>query len=336
MESPRLSAEAQRHYLSVDTDSETTSCGCWSWISEGWSSLIESIMSLFSCIFGSKEEQGVNAVAVANLPPIEDLEAERNGMTSAKSLTSSSHDATYGVQATALRREEPTRLVNRITVVNHSKSPFNYVEVFTTTPDQTRSILKADLEGKKVAYDAYEGAEVDQTARFFSGTSMREPYQLQIACSKTADCSVSVFATAPFLVTAAYRSEMARRVETYYRQIVQETPSYMEPPKQVLQDLAVLHDELRRIGPYTLPESLPAPLLKELKELESEMEANATEEAVTKKQLQQRAELLDRPDVFQGLTRKISTSGRTTINLYDDRIVVEFNGAKPFKDVIRF
>jgi hypothetical protein len=143
---------------------------------------------------------------------------------------------------------------------------------------------------------------------------MREEYQLEILVSKTADCSIPLEATDPFLIEGAYRNEMAKVLLNYHTTV--------EPVKGV-EDL---HESLIRVGDYTLPETLPVPLLKELRSLEAKCQQYATAESVNSISERHRETIRKRRETVQIVTPVISQSGKTHIKIHSDRVELTFDG----------
>ncbi|WP_148258928.1 hypothetical protein [Simkania negevensis] len=199
-------------------------------------------------------------------------------------------------------QKAPPSWFNRVCIENVAGKPIGLIEVITHCKKGHHTLFKSSMEPP--SYPMH------------SATRMGEEYQLEILVSKTADCFVPLEATDPFLIEGAYRNEMAKVLQNYHTAV--------EPVKGV-EDLC---ESLIRVGDYTLPETLPAPLLKELRSLEAECQQYATAESVNFFSERHRDTIRKRGDTVQILTPVIAQSGETHIKIHSDRVEVTFDGEK--------
>lgn len=247
--------------------------------------LSEKISNLFSIFTGRKsEEQGLPAVYYAEEP----IEIDSQDLMSLKTV-----------------EKTPPPSFNKLCVKNVSGTDIGFVEVLTHSKKGSSTMLKTDM--KRSELSPYP---------MFSATRMQESYQLEILISKTADCSVPLEATDPFLIEGAYRNQMAEALWDYHTTV--------EPIKGAEQ----LYDTLIRIGEYELPETLPAPLLKQLRALEEECQLHATADSVKDFAEKHRQTLRDQKDTVRLVTPPINVSGQTFITIHNDQVEVRFEGSK--------
>ncbi len=241
--------------------------------------IISAIQWLFPC-FG-EQERGIGSVSVVEEP------IHVNG------------EEIMSLDAVA---KAPPSWFNRICVENVADEPIGFIEVLTHSERGCSTLFKSSMEHSDYPMGA--------------GTRMREEYQLEILVSKTADCSVPLEATDPFLIEGAYRNEMATALWDYHTTV------------EAIEGVEDLYDSLVRVGDYILPETLPTPLLKQLRSLEAECRQYATAESVKEFSEKNRDTIRERRDTVQIVTPMIYQDGKTHIKIHHDHVEVTFNGTK--------
>lgn len=246
--------------------------------------ILNTIQRLFSCCFCGDAEQGLPSVYYAEEP----IEIDSQDIMSLKAV-----------------EKAPPPWFNKVCVKNASGTNIGFVEVLTHSEKRSSTMLKTDMQRSELS-----------PYPMVSAMRMQESYQLEILVSKTADCSVPLEATDPFLIEGAYRNQMAEVLWDYHATV--------EPIKGAEK----LYDALIRTGDYVLPETLPAPLLKQLRALKEECQLHATAKSVKDFSEIHRQTIRDRKDTLRIVTPPIEISGKTFITIHEDHVEVTFEGSK--------